>query len=498
MIALLCAVAQGLVFTGCSLNDDNAVVNPDDNGGGVKSEKTILLMSDIHVMAPKLLVSKGDAFRNYLANDPKLLEYSVEILEQIVSKAIESHPDLVVIPGDLTKDGELLSHQMVVSILSTLRSTGIPVVVVPGNHDILNPDGEYYDGDEKRPAERTSPEKFAELYADFGYSQAFARDEASLSFAVEPLDGLVLLCLDTNKYDDNLYLERGDSCNYNQVAGRIREATLQWALDEADKAHEKGKQVVVVQHHNMVQHYDGQNILHSGYTIDDYEDVAKQMMEHGIHLALTGHQHLHDVAQYRVNDGEKTDSIVDIATGSTLQYPSPWRTIVVSDGFTRWQMKTEYVTSVPSLSNLKDTGYMFLYGYLKNTKIPKLITVDVDEMIVPQSMSDFISLFCSFCLDEVCQMFIIHDEANENENQHSAGLMTELRTKFSDTYRQHLLDKGMDEATASATVEAVVGVYDSSIAPIVQSILQDVNQLQDETLSSRTDDLSAVLTLPKP
>ena len=47
--------------------------------------------------------------------------------------------------------------------------------------------------------------------------------------------------------DENLYKEKGDERDMNQTAGRIRQSTLDWLCEQADKAREKGKQVVVVQ-----------------------------------------------------------------------------------------------------------------------------------------------------------------------------------------------------------------------------------------------------------
>ena len=315
-------------------------------GGNTDSGyKTIFLISDIHVMSPKLLEREGSAYDSYLNFDPKLLEYSGEVLESLVDEAIKRKPDLVIIPGDLTKDGELVSHQLVVSILTRLRTAGIPVILVPGNHDIDNPEGYYFNGDEKRSAERTSPEQFKQLYADFGYNQAYATDPASLSFVCEPLEGLVLLCLDTNMYENNLFKEKGAEKDYNQTAGRIRPATLTWALDEADKARAKGKQVVLVEHHNIVQHHDAQGSIQSEYIIEDYKSISEKMGRHGVHLAFTGHTHLQDIAAYHYYDAlkVKNDSIVDVSTGSTISYPNPWRTIRVSNDFTRWEIATEYI-----------------------------------------------------------------------------------------------------------------------------------------------------------
>ena len=199
LMALL-ALSMGLVS--CDEDFDNPIddVNTSDKDPNFKS---IIVLSDIHVMAPQLLEKRGTAYNNYLSQDPKLLEYSGEVLEYLVGETLQRNPDLVIIPGDLTKDGELVSHQLVVKILGRLRSAGIPVIVVPGNHDIDNPEGYYFNGDATRLAERTSPDQFKTLYADFGYNQAYAKDPASLSFVCEPLQGLVLLCIDTNKYEEN-------------------------------------------------------------------------------------------------------------------------------------------------------------------------------------------------------------------------------------------------------------------------------------------------------
>ena len=118
-------LALTMSLTSC-VNDWGVIDNPNDSGNTPEKNpnfKSIIVMSDIHVMAPQLLVNRGTAYENYLNQDPKLLEYSGEVLEYLVGKTLQRNPDLVIIPGDLTKDGELLSHQLVVNILGKLRKT---------------------------------------------------------------------------------------------------------------------------------------------------------------------------------------------------------------------------------------------------------------------------------------------------------------------------------------------------------------------------------------
>ena len=96
----------------------------------------IVVFSDPHVMAPELLVSEGEAWTNYISGQRKMVDYSQALFDEMVAKIKdEKKPDLVLITGDLTKDGEQLSHKYVISRLDELRKVGIPTLVIPGNHD---------------------------------------------------------------------------------------------------------------------------------------------------------------------------------------------------------------------------------------------------------------------------------------------------------------------------------------------------------------------------
>ena len=467
-------LALSMSLTGC-VKDLGVIDNPNDGGNTPEKDpnfKSIIVMSDIHVMAPQLLEKKGTAYDNYLNQDPKLLEYSGEVLECLVEKTLERNPDLVIIPGDLTKDGELLS----------------PVIVVPGNHDIDNPEGYYFNGDNTRPAERTSPDQFKTLYADFGYNQAYAKDPASLSFVCEPLKGLVLLCIDTNKYEENKYIDKGDEKNYNQTAGRIRPATLTWMLAEADKARAEGKQVVLVQHHNIVQHHDAQSTLQSDYIVADYENVSKQLMQHGIHMAFTGHTHLQDIAQYRtIADNAQPDSLVDVATGSTISYPNPWRTIKVNNDFTEWQINTEYVTSM----HIKD-AWSSLDKYRDATS-----ALGLTRQFIPETPEELTGILTKYLGDQMSKVYMIHNEGNEWENPEAAGLEEQLMTNVEKMLRDRAKTLGIADTQADLLIMTVKTLYSLRFEAGLKSMLTDINQFNnpDKRLESRTDDLNAVLRL---
>ena len=52
------------------------------------------------------LGTHGQAFQDYLDKDRKLLRESRELLEEVIGFILKSDADFVLIPGDLTKDGE--------------------------------------------------------------------------------------------------------------------------------------------------------------------------------------------------------------------------------------------------------------------------------------------------------------------------------------------------------------------------------------------------------
>ena len=133
----------------------------------------ITVLSDIHVMAPELLVEDGPAYQDYIAGDRKLLKEGPEILKTAVTKILADRPDIVLISGDLTKDGEYASHKLVSeTLLRPLADAGIRTFVIPGNHDINNPDAVEYHGDSTVRTRTVSADEFAAFYQDYGYGEA--------------------------------------------------------------------------------------------------------------------------------------------------------------------------------------------------------------------------------------------------------------------------------------------------------------------------------------
>jgi len=278
-------------------------------------EAEIMVASDIHLFDPSLLIADGTAFQTYLAQDRKLLKESKAIFESFIQTVLTTSPDVLLLAGDLTKDGEQVSHETVAAMLEELENAGIKVVVINGNHDVNNPDAMQYNGETESPVPTVTPEEFATIYGNYGYNDAVARDPNSLSYITEPVDGLMILALDV--------------CHYNpqETAGSITDVTLNWALAQIDAAIADGKRVFGMMHHNLVEHYTGQKTFFPEYVLDNYAAVADTLIAHGLQVMFSGHYHANDITMREFN-GKK---IYDIETGSTVTWPCPYRVITLND-----------------------------------------------------------------------------------------------------------------------------------------------------------------------
>ena len=188
-------------------------------------EKHIIVGSDIHYLSPEL-TDYGEAFQYDVEHgDGRLVTYIDQITDAFLEEVAERQPDVLILCGDLTTNGELASHEGLAEKLRWLEEQGVPVVVIPGNHDLNNPRAYGYRGNERYPAERTTPEQFRQIYGEFGYDEAVSEDATTLSY-VWQLDGMTrLLMLDTCQYRDG-----------NRVGGVILTETYDWIEEQLEEA----------------------------------------------------------------------------------------------------------------------------------------------------------------------------------------------------------------------------------------------------------------------
>ncbi len=310
----------------------------------------IAIISDLHVMAPQLLVNDGSAFEQYLRRDRKMLRESTEILSTLVSDIIEQKPHIVLVTGDLTKDGERASHQVVASQLQRLTQAGIEVLVVPGNHDINNPDAKIYDRDSAIPTDTITRSEFAHLYHDMGYDSRSRRDPDTLSYCRDVTDKLTILAIDACMDRLNTFVSRGDAQDHCKTSGMLTAASQQWLVDQAADATAAGRRVIAMMHHHLVPHFHMEDTLASPYMVDDASQLCQRLVKADVHVIFTGHLHITDVSQTTLREG----SMIEVATAAAVGYPCQWRMVNCHPAAGKLQLRTITLHSLPSDPQFSD------------------------------------------------------------------------------------------------------------------------------------------------
>ena len=245
-------------------------------------EKKIVVATDMHYFAEKLAGNRCDSFVGMArGGDGRVLEYGWEVMDAFLDDMKEEDPDLLILSGDLTLDGEKASHEELAELLEGLSEAGIEVAVIPGNHDINNPDARRYTADGTEKVESITADEFRDIYADFGYVAADSRDPASLSYLY--------------KIDSANWVLMLDSCQYepkNEVGGMIRRETYEWMEPILEEAEREGARVISVSHHNLLDESGVSRSFYDNCTIEHNEELVRMLSDHGVRLHLSGHLHI--------------------------------------------------------------------------------------------------------------------------------------------------------------------------------------------------------------
>lgn len=326
--------------------------------------KRLVLMTDIHYFASSL-TDMGPRFHAETEyGDGKLTDYVWEITEAAFEELPLLTADVLVISGDLSLQGELESHKALARKLDEVELAGTQVVVIPGNHDINNPSSARYAGQDRYPAEPTSPEDFAEIYYEFGYGEAASRDSASLSYTYDLGPSMRLLMLDTCQYDPK-----------NKIGGMIGTETYEWIQQELEKAAEDGVSVLPVAHHNLLEE---SRVYAEDCTIEHSDRLVDMLESENIPLFLSGHLHVQHFMQH------EDIGIYEIVTSSLVTPPCQYGVLeymendtfsyytrqVDMEGWARRHKKTDenllnFNTYSPAL--LQRIFFNQAYGQMKDT-----------------------------------------------------------------------------------------------------------------------------------
>lgn len=290
----------------------------------------IAVMSDLHYLSPDMIADTED-FEHAFNSDRKLLKESSSVLREMLERVRADKPDILLVSGDLTKDGEQECHAALAKQLQQLQQDvpGLKIYVINGNHDIRNYNAKNFNTADGKavPATRTEPEDFKRIY-DFVYSDptviatftpAEGNKAGGLSYVARPVEGLTVIAMDTCRYSsDNT--SKGD--DEHETSGAISADLEKWVIEQTAAAKARGDLVIGLEHHGLVPHFDVQPTILPMYLVNGYERIAQEYADAGMSVVFTGHMHAVDIAAMTTKAG---NTFYDIETGSALTYPCPVR-----------------------------------------------------------------------------------------------------------------------------------------------------------------------------
>lgn len=314
------------------------------------------VISDIHYFSPKLTDGKR-AYELRSGSDQKCLLESSGIVDAAFEKLKnDKDVDFVLIPGDLSDDGEICSHLELTEKLVELNKHK-PVYVTTATHDFCcDGNAREYFGDTERPHTDTADIPFLRKnYARFGEERATEKYEifnGLCSYTAKVSNGVTLVALnddqsgkDTSGYDDEHF---------------------EWIISRMRQAKENGDTVIAIQHHVVVPHFT--NLLtKAGICCGERQKVAEKFAESGADLLFVGHSHWQNITEYEADNG---NIMTQINVGSLSGYPAPIFKVCITDE--KIEMHTEYVESFEYDGKMLGTEYLkeHTLGIIKNVLMP--------------------------------------------------------------------------------------------------------------------------------
>lgn len=266
------------------------------------SEETLNIMvaTDLHYLS-KSINDGGEAFCNVMSKgDGKVMTYIEEIVDAFVLEVIKRKPDALLLLGDLTFNSERISHIELAAKLERVVSAGVPVYLIPGNHDINYERCMGFHGSEVYKVESVSQKEFQEIYHDCGYDRAEYFDKSSASYVAKLSESLYVIMLDTNSYSQNY----------------LGEQALIWLENVLKEISKPDVHILGVSHQNLLEH----NFMFTeGFMIKNAQRIEELYKKYNVKLNLSGHMHIQHI---------EDRGVAEIVTSSLAVAPNHFANIL--------------------------------------------------------------------------------------------------------------------------------------------------------------------------
>ncbi len=275
-------------------------------------ELKFFLVTDTHYFENKLGAG-GEAFEKNMVTEQYFVKESHAIVSSTFDKIAEDkETEIVIIPGDLVKNGEKESHNGFLKELYRLKDNGKKVFVITAGHDYNN-SAYVLKGDGRMPVEGTDYNDLCEMYRDFGYGDAIAFDEPTHSYVAEISDGVRMLAIHCDSKD--------------QPKGTMDDRLMAWAKEQLDKAKEDNCSVFATCHYPIIPPVPVFDLVGDA-KIKDWKKVASFLADNGVELVLTGHMHIQSINEFYSESGNR---LIDICTSALVGSPAKYRKITIDE-----------------------------------------------------------------------------------------------------------------------------------------------------------------------
>lgn len=280
------------------------------------------LIPDIHYYEPSLGTT-GRAFEDHVKSETNCCEASAAVFEAVVDKILSDNGTrLILVPGDLAHDGEYASHLSLINQLHRLRAAGKKVCVISSKHD-YNDSPCSYNGDKRVPVKGTKKSEIVDLYRDYGYGEAIAFDEVTLSYVVEPQRGYRVLMINCDGEFD--------------LPGLFTEHLILWIRAQVEKAKKDGAYVFAVTHFPILPVFECCEFVPESH-VRSWRSIARILADIGIELVFSGQMHIQSVNKFVSPAG---NTLYDICTSSPCGFPGKFRKVTLRGG------KSAEIKSIP-------------------------------------------------------------------------------------------------------------------------------------------------------
>lgn len=304
ILSLTLVLCSCLVLTASAKNDSD--------------EFGFAVASDTHYVHPVKQAGTTLADEGWVttfnSESESLTNQSGFIIDEFLKECAENPKcQFVLITGDLATHGRdyVSEHEAVAAKFRKFeKETGKQVYVINGNHDNAK----------DMPVDH---KKFTEIYHEFGYDKALSTDEGTCSYSANLNDEYTLVALDTCD-------ERYRVVPNNDIT------RMDWTVKQIKAAKKQGKKVIMIMHHNLLEHNPFQKLNEKNYVVNTPYSFAGLLADLGVKLVFSGHTHCNNVKSYTSFLG---NTIYDFSMSSLGNFPAEYKYFNVTDSKISYETK---------------------------------------------------------------------------------------------------------------------------------------------------------------